>query len=53
MCAINEWGDGRRRGWDESITKMDFESLVNISRGNIPVEKIPRRREGKDETENP
>ena len=33
---INEWV-GRRREWDEHVTRMDAEGLVKISRDNIPV----------------
>ena len=34
--TLNEWVE-RRREWDEPLTRMDAERLVNISRENIPV----------------
>ena len=34
---INEWVEGRRREWDEHVTRMDGYRLVKISRDNIPA----------------
>ena len=36
---INEWMEGRRREWDEHVTRMDAERLVKISRDNHLPEK--------------
>ena len=37
---INEWEERRRkREWDQHVTRMDAERLVQISRDNIPVRK--------------
>ena len=36
----------RRREWDEHVTRMDPERLVNILRDNVPaVKKISRKSE--------
>ena len=34
---INEWEEGRRREWDQHVTRMDAEKLVKISRDNVRV----------------
>ena len=34
---INEWVDRRTREWDQDVTGMDVERLVQMSRDNIPV----------------
>ena len=39
LCGIqpiNEWLE-RRREWDEHVTRMDAETIINISRDNIPA----------------
>ena len=33
---IKAWVEGRRREWDQHVTRMDAERLVKISRDNIP-----------------
>ena len=42
---VNEWIERSRRKWDEHVTGMDVESLVKISRLNIPAGKSPGRPE--------
>jgi hypothetical protein len=35
---INEWMKKSIREWDDHVTRMNAESLVKISRNNIPAE---------------
>ena len=37
ILSINEWAERRRREWDEHVTGMGAQRLVNISRDNIPA----------------
>ena len=32
---------GKRREWDEHVTRMNTERLIRISRGNIPAGRSP------------